>query len=136
MPARQPTELLESKGSYARHPERARQRALAPRGLEALPAVAPAHLSAPVADAYLALVAAAPEGVLARSDSTLTEIAAALLVEFRRGQQPAARTAILLRTLLEMGHSPVARSRLIVQPTRTRPADPDDDRPDPSTYFS
>ena len=107
---RTPTNVLDARGSFKKHPERKRQDAEASGPLD----VAPGHLDGKVLAAWNEIAACAPLDVLTNSDRISLEIAANLLAQFRDEpiEMPAARLVRLEALLGKFGMTPADRAKV------------------------
>ena len=107
---RTPTNVLDARGSFKKHPERKRQDAETAGELTA----PPLHLTGATLGAWHAIVACAPRDVITESDRLSLELMASLLAEFR--QSPADFTAaklVRLEALLgKFGMTPADRAKV------------------------
>lgn len=107
---RTPTNVLDARGSFKKHPERKRQDAEASGPLEA----SPDHINGEVLNAWNEIVESAPLDVLTNSDRISLEIAANLLAQFR--SDPIGFTAaklVRLEALLgKFGMTPADRAKV------------------------
>ena len=116
---RTPTAILNLRGSFKRHPERARERAGEPKPLNML-GPAPARLKPKEKAAWNEM---ATEGFwLTSADSFMVEIAAALMVQHREGVIDNPARSLLISTLSKLGFGPTDRSKLKVPDAPKEPS--------------
>ncbi|MCW5699264.1 MAG: hypothetical protein KIT00_05445 [Rhodospirillales bacterium] len=72
----------------------------------------PAHMPDDAASIWRELVEAAPDGILAASDTFLVEVAASLIAKHRAGKLSAAELGQLRHALADLGLTPAGRLRL------------------------
>lgn len=112
---RTPTAVLELRGSFKKHPERARERAGEPVPLNPL-GDPPPGLSR---DAKAAWKEMAEAGFwLTSADQFMVEVAAVLMAKQRDGSIDNPARSLLVSTLSKLGFGPAERSKLRVQDTR------------------
>ena len=113
MPAhRKPTAVLKRNGAFKRNPKRAAERKHepAPNGPIGPP---PASLTPKQLECWDEIIANSPEGVLAKSDRVVVEIAARLLALVRsKAKASAAIVSLLGQNLQRLGMTPADRSRV------------------------
>lgn len=107
---RTPTNVLDARGSFKKHPERKRQDAETAGPLTA----APAHLGGAVLHCWNEIASAAPRDVLSDSDRISLELAANLLAQFRDDpiEFPAAKLVRLEALLGKFGMTPADRAKV------------------------
>lgn len=107
---RTPTNVLDARGSFKKHPERKRQDAEASGPLTA----APNHINGAVLHAWNEIVESAPLDVLTNSDRISLEIAANLLAQFRDNpiEFTAAKLVRLEALLGKFGMTPADRAKV------------------------
>lgn len=107
---RTPTNVLDARGSFKKHPERKRQDAETSGPLGA----APDHISGGVLDAWNEITGSAPREVLTGSDRISIELAANLLSQFRIDptEFPAAKLVRLEALLGKFGMTPADRAKV------------------------
>ena len=107
---RTPTNVLDARGSFKKHPERKRQDAEASGPL----AAAPDHINGAVLHAWNEIVDSAPLDVLTNSDRISLEIAANLLAQFRNNpiEFTAAKLVRLEALLGKFGMTPADRAKV------------------------
>ena len=107
---RTPTNVLDARGSFKKHPERKRQDAETSGPLGA----APAHIDGGVLRAWTEIADSAPLDVLTNSDRISLEIAANLLAQFRSkpDEFPAAKLVRLEALLGKFGMTPADRAKV------------------------
>lgn len=107
---RTPTNVLDARGSFKKHPERKRQDAEASGPLEA----SPDHINGAVLNAWNEIVESAPLDVLTNSDRISLEIAANLLAQFRKDpiEFTAAKLVRLEALLGKFGMTPADRAKV------------------------
>ncbi|WP_373498979.1 hypothetical protein [Desulfococcus sp.] len=122
MANRKPSKILELSGAYRKNPSRKRPNEPQPTEQLGEP---PAHLDRETAAVWVELVQIVPPGVLWASDRICVEIAACLLVEYRRRPADfmASRLAQLRGCLGSLGLSPADRGKLSV-PDKKKTDDP------------
>jgi len=107
---RTPTNVLDARGAFKKHPERARTDAetAGPLGK------APAHIEGEVLKAWKEIEKSAPLQVLTQSDRLALELAANLLAQFRLGPVdfPAAKLVRLEALLGKFGMTPADRAKV------------------------
>jgi hypothetical protein len=119
MPARQPTSLLELKGSFRKHPER--RRPAEPRDARPL-GDPPARLPKRALPFWREIVDMVPAGVLKRADRWCVELAACLMAKAVKTDEglSAAELNTLRSVLAAMGMTPVDRSKMSIPAERPR----------------
>lgn len=107
---RTPTNVLDARGSFKKHPERKRQDADSVGPLSA----APDHINGPVLNAWNEIARCAPLDVLTDSDRISLELAANLLAQFRADPTEfAAAKLVRLEALLgKFGMTPADRAKV------------------------
>lgn len=107
---RTPTNVLEMRGSFKKHPERKRADAEASGPLDG----APDHISGAVLIAWNEISGSAPLDVLTNSDRISLELAANLLSQFRNDplEFPAAKLVRLEALLGKFGMTPADRAKV------------------------
>lgn len=133
---RTPTAVLKAKGAYIKHPERKRERAAEPVDLRPL-GDPPEDLQPDQLRAWLEVVDMAVAGVLTHADRGTVELAARSLASLRERfldvptkdgvvtiNKPfdSKAAAALMRCLVEMGLTPVSRSKVQVVKDDKQPA--------------
>jgi len=113
-----PTKVLEARGAFEKHPERAKARAAEPDG--GPPVECPPHLAGDQRHAWDDIIAKAPRGVLTAADALAVEVAAVLLAQFRRApeEMQGAKLVRLTALLGQFGMTPAERARLHVDDVR------------------
>src|SRR3982074_2880666 len=108
---RLPTAVLELRGSFKKHPERARERAGEPKPLNLL-GPPPDRLKPKVKAVWKEMRA---EGYwLTSADALMVEIAAGLMAQHRAGEIDNPARSLLISTLSKLGFGPTERSKLKV----------------------
>jgi hypothetical protein len=107
---RTPTNVLDARGSFKKHPERKRQDAETSGPLDA----APDHIDGAVLHAWNEIASSAPLDVLTNSDRISLEIAANLLAQFRNDpiEFTAAKLVRLEALLGKFGMTPADRAKV------------------------
>lgn len=107
---RTPTNVLDARGSFKKHPERKRQDAEVSGPL----AASPDHINGAVLNAWNEIVDSAPLDVLTNSDRISLEIAANLLAQFRAAptEFTAAKLVRLEALLGKFGMTPADRAKV------------------------
>ena len=107
---RTPTNVLDARGAFKKHPERKRKDAETSGPLSA----APAHLAAGAMQAWQEIERSAPRDVLTDSDRLALELAANLLAQFRENpvEFPAAKLVRLEALLGKFGMTPADRAKV------------------------
>lgn len=107
---RTPTNVLDARGAFRKHPERKREDAKSAGPLSA----APRHLTPDVLKAWKELAKFAPLEVLTDSDRLALEIAANLLAQFRTDpvEFPATKLVRLEALLGKFGMTPADRAKV------------------------
>lgn len=122
--SRVPTAILDLKGSFKEHPDRARHEEPEPEGDIGDP---PDRLSESEREAWRTIASESLSGVLCRSDRTALELAARLLAEmWEKGRNfPRERWTELRHYLSSFGMTPADRSRVAVRngPKKSRLAE-------------
>lgn len=110
---RTPTNVLELRNAFKKHPERAKERENEPEVSDPI-GDPPEHLHDEVKAAWSELVGQAPRGVLTASDRLAVEMAAFLIVKFRACPMDfaAAEFTRLQGLLATFGMTPADRSRV------------------------
>jgi len=104
--------VLKRNGAFKKNPKRAAERKHEPppNGPIGPP---PASLTPKQVECWVEIIANAPEGVLAKSDRVVVEIAARLLAHVRsKAKVSAALIALLGQSLQRLGMTPADRSRV------------------------
>jgi phage terminase small subunit len=119
MPSRQPTSLLELKGSFRKHPER--RRPSEPRDSRPL-GDPPARLPKRALPFWNELIDIVPAGVLKRADRWCVELAACLMTKaIKTDEGLSAAELNTLRSLLSaMGMTPADRSKMSIPAERPK----------------
>jgi hypothetical protein len=120
---RTPTAVLETKGSFLRHPERKRARVNEPRPTGEL-GDPPGDLSKQEKVAWRYLASLLAPGVAKNMDRAAMEEVAILRVICKSGQATAAERQLYRNYLAAFGMTPADRSRVQVEPTAGRKDDP------------
>jgi hypothetical protein len=108
------TAVLKQRGSFEKHPERARERESEPQPKAGL-GNPPKCLTEKQVECWRELVGMAPDGVLMDSDAWTVEIASRVMAKLREGGDlPSAQWGVLVSSLAKMGLSPADRSKVIV----------------------
>lgn len=118
MPAvRQATAVLEAKGSFGRHPERARKRAREPRGARGI-GPAPAHMSDVERAIWDEIIENAHPGVWDSSHRMFLEGLCVQIARFRADRTSFGTKSmmVLLTQLRQAGMTPADRSRVVALP--------------------
>lgn len=107
---RTPTNVLDARGAFKKHPERKRKDAETAGPLSA----APAHLTVGAMQAWQEIERSAPRDVLTDSDRLALELAANLLAQFRENpvEFPAAKLVRLEALLGKFGMTPADRAKV------------------------
>lgn len=107
---RTPTNVLDARGSFKKHPERKRQDAETSGPLDD----APDHINGAVLNAWNEIASSAPIDVLTNSDRIGLEIAANLLAQFRNDpiEFTAAKLVRLEALLGKFGMTPADRAKV------------------------
>ena len=112
---RTPTDLLEAKGSFMKHPDRKRKDPETPSAMDETP---PRHLlDRPLTvKVWFEIVSTAPK-ILTGSDAVHVEVLAELLAEFREDpwKFPVAKLARMEAMLGKLGMNPAARAAMAVE---------------------
>src|SRR5437588_9372657 len=107
---RTPTNILEARGAFKKHPERRPERENEPVDLPEL-GEPPKEFCPDQAQAWNDIVEACPDGVLTGSDSLAVEVAARLLAQIRTGSLLDTRLYSQFTALLgKFGMTPADRS--------------------------
>lgn len=114
MPRKTPTNVLELRGSFKKHPERRTARANEPEPTGSI-GEPPEHLKPQEQDLWREIVSIVAPGVLANSDRLALEIASVLMAEFRllgtKGMTDG-RLSRLSALLGQLGMTPADRARV------------------------
>lgn len=107
---RTPTNVLDARGAFKKHPERARTDAATAGPL----GKAPSHIAGEVLKAWKEIEKSAPLQVLTESDRLALEVAANLLAQFRADpvEFPAAKLVRLEAMLGKFGMTPADRAKV------------------------
>ena len=107
---RTPTNVLDARGSFKKHPERKREDAETSGPLDG----PPAHINGAVLNASNEIEGSAPLDVLTNSDRISLELAANLLAQFRNDpiDFPAAKLVRLEALLGKFGMTPADRAKV------------------------
>jgi phage terminase small subunit len=128
MPARKPVEVLELTGRYKHDPQR--RRPPAPKSDEPIGGP-PVWLHEHLKPIWYEFISQAPPGVLTHSDRYILAVACDLALKLRMGMLKGPEIAQLRLALVEMGMTPVARTRLVAVPPETP-----EDSSDPFLQFA
>jgi phage terminase small subunit len=121
---RMPTNLLELKGSFKRHPETKRPKE--PEGILDFSSEPPCHLTERQKSTWNEVVSMIPSGVLTGSDLIHVEVVACLLSEYREknGGIETGRITRLTTEMGKLGLNPSGRASLIVdKPSKNKYSD-------------
>jgi len=118
---RTPTNILEIRGAYDKHPERKKEREFEPIVRTPIGAC-PEHLSPEIAAAWIEIVRLAPAGVLTSADALAVELAASLFALHRAGKIDSKDRGQLIVLLGKFGMTPSDRSK--VQAPKQKPDNP------------
>jgi len=111
---RLPSAVLELRGSFKKHPERARARAGEPKPLNLL-GQPPGRLDPKVKAVWKEMRG---EGFwLTSADAFMVEVAAGLMAQHRAGEIDNPSRSLLISTLSKLGFGPTERSKLKVPET-------------------
>ena len=111
---RQPTKILEMRGSYKEHPERKADRANEPEGDE-LNTKPPRGFSHAQKTVWKEIIDMLPKGVMQQQDRMTIETLAKLMVKFRQKYSlNGSEYGLLMKCLTELGMTPASRSKVIV----------------------
>lgn len=116
MPRKTPTNVLELRGSFKKHPERRAARANEPEPTGPIGSP-PSHLTLTQCAAWQEIVDNAHPGVFGSSDRAALEIAAVLMAEFRQLGTAGitdARISRLISLLSSFGMTPADRAKINV----------------------
>lgn len=107
---RTPTNVLDARGSFKKHPERQREDAEAAGAL----GEPPEYFSDEQLGTWSELIAAAPRDVITESDRFALELAAVMLAQFRNdpAEFPATKLVRLEALLGKFGMTPADRARI------------------------
>ena len=125
MPRKTPTNVLELRGSFKRHPERRAARANEPEPTGSI-GEPPEHLKPAEQAVWREVVDINPPGVLANSDRIVLELISCLLAEFRANgltNMTDGKLSRLCALLGQLGMTPADRARITVieKPTKRNP---------------
>lgn len=126
---RVPTATQEARGSYIRHPERKRERALEPQPKAPL-GEPPKDFDKDQKKVWLELSAKMPDGVASDWDESAFEVLVCLIVNFRQRrrngmQQVVGEIAQMNKLFTQFGMTPADRSRVHAKPEKVdKPEDP------------
>jgi len=109
---RTPTGILENRGAYINHPERAQERADEPIPTADLPIEPPAFLSKFQKIVWTEFVRLIPKGVAGDCDLPFIVTAVKLYAKVRRGSFKGTDVSQLLTCLSRLGMTPADRSRV------------------------
>lgn len=117
------TKILEFKGSFKKHPERARK--AEPKSKGAFPKSVPKHLTDSQKKYWREMVKKVPAGVLTISDVFTVELVVILWDEFRTNPatMPTSRITRLTTEMGKLGLSPSDRAKLTVDQGKTNDFD-------------
>jgi phage terminase small subunit len=122
---RTPTAVLEARGSFVKNPKLRAARELEPKPTGPLGAP-PKHLSPPEKKTWKELSKILPEGVAMNTDGWVVEMAVRLMTR-ERGQLPppllCSERGQLIACLMQLGMTPVSRSKVAVVPTKSEAED-------------
>jgi hypothetical protein len=120
-PITQPREIAELKGADKKNPQRYRNEV--PKNSNPV-GLAPEDMTPEQQKCYFELTSYAIPNVLTQADSTIVELAASLLAEFRkdRSKFPANKIGHLMSCLTHLGMTPSARTKLNV--SKEKPKNP------------
>jgi hypothetical protein len=105
------TSVLEARGAFLKHPERARARKNEPKPTSEL-GYPPEHMSTKQQEIWHELAATIPSGVAAKSDRVAMEIIVHLTEKLRKHQTRTGELSPLSSLLGKMGMIPADRSRV------------------------
>jgi hypothetical protein len=105
------TSVLEARGAFVKHPERARARRNEPQPTGEL-GPPPAHMSPKQREIWYELATTIPSGVAAKSDRIAFEIIVHLTEKLRNRQARTGELSLLSNLLGKMGMIPADRSRV------------------------
>ena len=108
-----PTKILEMRGAYKNHPERAKDRENEPKPTAPL-GNPPRSLNKQQKAIWRELVKPVPDGVLTAMDRAHLELACILLARIRNGDANSADQGQLIKCLTEIGMTPASRSKVSV----------------------
>lgn len=111
---RTPTAILELRGSFSKHPERARERAGEPRPLNTL---GPPRVSLKTKEKAVWNELRTEGFWLTSADAFMVEIASSLMAQHRAGEIDNPARSLLISTLSKLGFGPTERSKLKVLDT-------------------
>lgn len=120
---RTPTNILQMRGAYKNHPERAKDRENEPQICEPI-GNPPATFTADQLKAWKDIVTSAPAGVLTSADALAVENAARLLALERIGQNSDSQGRRLDALLGKFGMTPSERSKVSVSVPTKRTGNP------------
>jgi hypothetical protein len=112
------TSVLEARGAFVKHPERARARKNEPKPAGELGSP-PEHMSPKQQEIWHELAATIPSGVAAKSDRIAMEIIVHLTEKLRKHQARAGELSLLSTLLGKMGMIPADRSRVSASVPKT-----------------
>ncbi|MEY3371720.1 MAG: hypothetical protein RLZZ537_188 [Pseudomonadota bacterium] len=125
MPRKTPTNVLELRGSFKKHPERRAARANEPKPTGSI-GDPPEHLKPQEQDLWREIVGIVAPGVLANSDRLVLEITSVLMAEFRilgTAGMTDGRLSRLSALLGQLGMTPADRARVNV-PMKAKAVNP------------
>lgn len=114
---RTPTNVLDLRGSFKRHPERKRTGEPKPAGKIG---AAPAGLDAQQKKCWREIVKDCPPNVLTNADRWAVEICAVLMARFRVGEATGAEVGHLRALLGQLGMTPSERAKLSIEPPKPK----------------
>lgn len=108
---RKPTNVIELTGGFKKDPQRKRGNEPKPAGTLKS---APKHLDADAKKCWKEIVSVMPAGVLTKADGMIVEIAAVLMVKFRKdlSAMTASKMNLLINCLTRIGMTPADRSKI------------------------
>lgn len=111
---RKPTNILQLKGGFKSHADRARARANEPTPLGPLDTKPPSWLTEAQRVCYTEIMDTCHPDVLSTADATVVQLVACLTAEFREnpGKMPVARMVRLMTGLGMLGMTPADRSKV------------------------
>ena len=114
---------LELSGSFAKHPERRRERENEPMPRGELPKNPPSYFTPEQAEIWRELRRGAPDGVLTDADYHCVELACILMAKVRAGEAKPSEIAVLSSLLARLGLTPADRNRVRALPRKPQTND-------------
>lgn len=112
---RTPTNVLDLRGSFNKHPERKRKGEPVPEGNLG---ECPSRLEGLEREAWSELVEQVPAGVLTSADRWSAELTCKLMAKIWKGENTGADMGHLIKLLSQLGMTPADRSKISLEPKK------------------